>query len=259
MEQIDPEDSVMPSDPTSASNAWSSFLLPSSLGLDPSRGEDIFSNNSQPTIEESPLHPLDEEGGVIPMQLEDPFNAHLSAVPQLPELILPSATPPSLPSDLPIQPEVQQPHPTHKRKSRSRELSQAAQSDSSSGEFEAQTALPMHNNSLEQQQQQQNGSTIATTAAGGIGGAHPLSVSKPTKPPRKKLWKCNFPGCTEPPKTHYNCHSHVWDAHVRHQLSPDNPISTVVYKKLPDRGAVKTLCRQYMTELEDDSTTRKRK
>ena len=61
--------------------------------------------------------------------------------------------------------------------------------------------------------------------------------------PRKKLWQCVYPGCTEPPKTHYNCHSHVWDAHVRHQLPPDHPLSQFVYKKLPDRNAVKGLCR----------------
>ena len=67
--------------------------------------------------------------------------------------------------------------------------------------------------------------------------------------PRKKLWLCVYPGCHEPPKTHYNCHSHVWDAHIRHQLPPENPLAALVYKRLPDRGAVKALCRGYVVDL----------
>ena len=63
----------------------------------------------------------------------------------------------------------------------------------------------------------------------------------------------------EPPKTHYNCHSHVWDAHVRHQLPPDHPLAQFVYKKLPDRTVVKGLCRAYMVELEDNDPSRKRR
>lgn len=73
-----------------------------------------------------------------------------------------------------------------------------------------------------------------------------------TKPePRKKLWKCTFPGCTEPPKTHYNCYSHVWDSHIRHGLPQDNPLGAVVYKKIADKTQVKELCKKYMIELDD--------
>lgn len=79
-----------------------------------------------------------------------------------------------------------------------------------------------------------------------------------SKVPRKKLWKCTYPGCTEPCKTHYNAHSHAWDAHVRHELGADHPLGSVVYKKLPDRDAVKKLCQRYLYELPDE-TTRKAK
>ena len=86
----------------------------------------------------------------------------------------------------------------------------------------------------------------AVAAAAGTPGA---GRSKP----RKKLWLCVYPGCHEPPKTHYNCHSHVWDAHIRHQLPPENPLAALVYKRLPDRGAVKALCRGYVVDLSTTS------
>ncbi|BFU21226.1 hypothetical protein EHI8A_006510 [Entamoeba histolytica HM-1:IMSS-B] len=70
--------------------------------------------------------------------------------------------------------------------------------------------------------------------------------------PSGKQWICTFPGCTESsPKTHYNCYSHVWDAHLRHIIS----FQTIgfkkapSYKKLPDRKAVRKLCENYMQKL----------
>ena len=75
---------------------------------------------------------------------------------------------------------------------------------------------------------------------------------------RKKLWQCVYPGCTEPPKTHYNCFSHVWDSHIRRSLTPDNPLAELTYKRITDRTAVKELCRQYIIELSDDSKRRAR-
>ena len=52
---------------------------------------------------------------------------------------------------------------------------------------------------------------------------------KNDKKGRKKLWKCTFKGCTEPPKTRYNCYSHIWDAHLRHINHVQIP-----YKKLKE-------------------------
>lgn len=73
---------------------------------------------------------------------------------------------------------------------------------------------------------------------------------------RKKLWQCVYPGCTEPPKTHYNCFSHVWDSHVRRSLPPEDPLSALPYKRITDRTAVKELCRKYIVELSDESKRR---
>ena len=102
----------------------------------------------------------------------------------------------------------------------------------------------------QQQQQQQQLQTLQqiTVYTGGD------KLAKPE--PRKKLWKCTFPGCTEPPKTHYNCYSHVWDSHIRHSLPQDNPLGAVVYKKIADKVQVKELCKQYMIELDDSNATK---
>eukprot|EP00727_Mastigamoeba_balamuthi_P005359 m51a1_g14821 hypothetical protein (1080) ;mRNA; r:640151-644990 len=81
----------------------------------------------------------------------------------------------------------------------------------------------------------------------------PAPAAAGASKPRKKLWKCVYPGCCESAKTHYNCHSHVWDAHVRHELAGASPEAALVYKKLPNREAVKPLLEPYMVELPDTS------
>lgn len=73
---------------------------------------------------------------------------------------------------------------------------------------------------------------------------------------RKKLWQCIYPGCAEPPKTHYNCFSHVWNSHIRRSLSPEHPLSKMTYKNITDRTIVKKLCRQYIIELPDENKRR---
>lgn len=93
------------------------------------------------------------------------------------------------------------------------------------------------------------GAAAGGGGGGGITGVGDKAASKPE--PRKKLWKCTFPGCTEPPKTHYNCYSHVWDSHIRHSLPQENPLGAVVYKKIVDKTQVKELCKKYMIELDD--------
>ena len=70
-------------------------------------------------------------------------------------------------------------------------------------------------------------------------------------PGTRRLWQCVYPGCHEAPKTHYNCDSHVWDAHIRHQLPPEHPLAHLPYKRLPDRRAVKPLCSAYVVPLPD--------
>ncbi|EMS16001.1 hypothetical protein KM1_292250 [Entamoeba histolytica HM-3:IMSS] len=74
---------------------------------------------------------------------------------------------------------------------------------------------------------------------------------KTTVQQRKKSWLCIFPGCKEPVKTHYNCYSHVWDAHLRHLAA--SPIyggeKGQVYKKLTHRLEAKKQCELYMTEV----------
>lgn len=95
--------------------------------------------------------------------------------------------------------------------------------------------------------QQAPASSVGVTATAAAAGDK--AASKPE--PRKKLWKCTFPGCTEPPKTHYNCYSHVWDSHIRHSLPQENPLGAVVYKKIVDKTQVKELCKKYMIELDD--------
>ncbi|EDR22899.1 hypothetical protein EDI_021390 [Entamoeba dispar SAW760] len=75
--------------------------------------------------------------------------------------------------------------------------------------------------------------------------------TKTTVQQRKKSWLCIFPGCKEPVKTHYNCYSHVWDAHLRHLAA--SPIyggeKGQVYKKLTQRLEAKRQCELYMTEV----------
>ena len=77
----------------------------------------------------------------------------------------------------------------------------------------------------------------------------------PTGP--RRLWQCVYPGCREPPKTHYNCDSHVWDAHIRHQLPPDHPLAQFPYKRLPDRRAVKPLCSAYVVPVDNATSLRR--
>ncbi|KAL7715369.1 Peptidase S74 domain-containing protein [Entamoeba marina] len=74
------------------------------------------------------------------------------------------------------------------------------------------------------------------------------------QPTQNKKWICTFPGCQEiSPKTHYNCYSHVWDAHLRHIISsPLYPKKTPSYKKLPDKKMVKGLCEKYMSLIDNN-------
>ena len=69
--------------------------------------------------------------------------------------------------------------------------------------------------------------------------------------PRKKQWKCVYPGCNEPVKTYYNCHSHVWDRHVRFELDPQHPLAQFQYKNIPSdqKEYAKALCKKYLIEL----------
>ncbi|KAH3744971.1 leucine rich repeat protein, bspa family protein [Pelomyxa schiedti] len=111
-----------------------------------------------------------------------------------------------------------------------------------------------------------NPAPVSTPATPAPTPINPTSVpSAPTSntgsgvKPRKKLWVCTYPLCTNTsPKTYYNCYSHVWDAHVRHELAgatepgtPANLLSALVYKKLEDRDAVKHLCVRYIAEIPD--------
>ena len=82
----------------------------------------------------------------------------------------------------------------------------------------------------------------------------PVAAAPPPQPPAsgsRRLWQCVYPGCHEAPKTHYNCDSHVWDAHIRHQLPSEHPLAHYTYKRLPDRRAVKPLCSAYVVPLSD--------
>ncbi|BFU19043.1 hypothetical protein KM1_058440 [Entamoeba histolytica HM-3:IMSS] len=76
-----------------------------------------------------------------------------------------------------------------------------------------------------------------------------------TQNQRKKNWKCTFPKCEEAPKTRYNCYAHVWDAHLRTELSkpgknPNNLLLTT-FKLSPQKDDIKRLCEDYMIKLID--------
>lgn len=71
---------------------------------------------------------------------------------------------------------------------------------------------------------------------------------------RKKNWLCVFPGCTEPPKTRYNCYVHVWDRHVRHRLADtveSNDVILTSFKESNQKEVLKQLCEPYMKKLVD--------
>ncbi|EMS15867.1 hypothetical protein KM1_066160 [Entamoeba histolytica HM-3:IMSS] len=66
--------------------------------------------------------------------------------------------------------------------------------------------------------------------------------------PRRKCWMCVFPGCTEPPKTRYNCYSHVWDAHLRHLNGEKEAYKRI---KEEERKDAMKLCEMYVVYVDD--------
>ncbi|EKE37663.1 hypothetical protein ENUP19_0295G0003 [Entamoeba nuttalli] len=77
---------------------------------------------------------------------------------------------------------------------------------------------------------------------------------------RKKNWKCNYPGCNEPPKTRYNCYAHVWDSHIKQFLAeegnnPDNMLLTS-FKNSNEKDKIKKICERYMIKLVDKTQGR---
>ncbi|EDR29951.1 hypothetical protein EDI_007940, partial [Entamoeba dispar SAW760] len=76
-----------------------------------------------------------------------------------------------------------------------------------------------------------------------------------TQNQRMKNWKCTFPECEETPKTRYNCYAHIWDAHLRTELSkpgknPKNLLLTT-FKLSPQKDDIKRMCEDYMIKLID--------
>ena len=68
---------------------------------------------------------------------------------------------------------------------------------------------------------------------------------------RQKNWQCLYKNCIEPPKTRYNCCSHVWDAHLRRKCCKNNDpqYENVSYKALKNKTVVNELCINYMRKL----------
>lgn len=78
-------------------------------------------------------------------------------------------------------------------------------------------------------------------------GTPPTKCRRTAK--KKKTWLCIFRGCTEVPKTKYNCYSHVWDVHLRNTVRGD--AHGVAYKNLSDKNQAKLMCSRYMMKADE--------
>ncbi|ELP90067.1 hypothetical protein EIN_404610 [Entamoeba invadens IP1] len=90
----------------------------------------------------------------------------------------------------------------------------------------------------------------------------PVKEVPRTQTQRKKNWKCGFQGCNKLPMTRYNAYAHIWDSHVKPQLTdPSKNVENICltsFKNLEERDKVKVkkMCDKFMIKLVDKTQGR---